>query len=317
MLIKTVAIAIFSAASALLFSLLFNNFINLGDLPSLLFLVAATIVFLAVFLLQSLLLDNFSVNLGISVLDVVLMTVIFFSHLSIIMIAASIGVICALISAYYLARLELKNNLEIRFFKIGNNLMRVASSALAIFGIIVYLSLLNLQDPAAARKAVTALVKPAEPITAAYIPGFKVTNSLIEVSRKLIPEELQSAPQATQEEFVRQSSTRLSETIGGFLKVLVRPGDSVVDIVYQATIAKFLKLSSLAKNLVLVGAGLLSFFFVKFFLIFINWLAIMLAFGAYQLLWGAGFFKVEIETKTKKTIVLSEAESGTSAPASL
>lgn len=304
--VKTASIAICSVGTALLFSFLLKNFINSGALLSLVFLILGTVLFLAVFFLQSLLLNNFSINLGIAIVDGVLMIGVFFNSISILILAAGIFVIGSMLTAYYAAQLELKNNLDIRFFKIGNNLTRIVSSGLAIFGIIVYLSLLNLKDPAEAKKALSVVIKPSEPITAAYIPGFTIDHSLTEVAAKLLPAELKLAPLSQKQAFIQASAERLSGTIGGFLKVPVRVSDSLVDIFYKATVAKFLQFSSLVQTLILIGVGLLSFFFIKFFLFFINWIAIILAFGGYQLLWGAQFFKVKMESKTKKTIVLEE-----------
>lgn len=305
-MIKTVGIAVFSAVSALVFGLLFKNFLSAGNLASLLLLALGMAVFSAIFLIQSLLLNNFSVNLGIASVDGILITAVFWNSLSILMVLAGVGIIGTLIAAYYGAQLELKNNLDIRFFKIGNNLLRYVSSALAIFAIIAYLSLLNLKDPVAAKKALSAVIKPAEPIAAAYIPGFTVDNSLIEVARKLMPADVRASSQAAQNDFIQNSSQRLSDVIGGFTKTAVRTTDSVSDIFYKATVVKFLKFAPLVQKLVLIGAGLFTFFLVKFFLIFVNWAAILLAFGIYQLLWGSGFFKIELESKTKKVIVLEE-----------
>ena len=54
-LIKIISIAAASAVGALLFGLVFKNFINSGTLSALIFTVLAAVVFMAVFVIQSLL----------------------------------------------------------------------------------------------------------------------------------------------------------------------------------------------------------------------------------------------------------------------
>lgn len=307
-LAKTISIAVASAISALIFGLVFKGFIGAGTLLSLVFLLLAIIVFQAVFLIQSLLINNFLVNLGIVAFDSVLIMAVFFNQLSFLMLFAGLSIIGFLIVAYYNAQLELKNNLEVRFFKISNHVMRYASSALAIFAIISYLSLLNLEDPASARRALAIAVKPSEPIIAAYIPGYKATDSLVQIAAKIMPPDVKISSQAVQNNFIEQSSIRLSQVIGGYINSPVSPRDNTLDIAYKATVAKLLKFSPTVQGLILFGAGILIFFVVKVFLIVVNWAATFLAFGIYQLLWGSGFFKIEMQSKTKKVIVLESTQ---------
>jgi hypothetical protein len=233
---------------------------------------------------------------------------VFFNQLSFLMLFAGLGIIGFLIAAYYNAQLELKNNLEVRFFKISNYVMRYASSALAIFAIISYLSLLDLEDPASARRALAIAIKPSEPIISAYIPGYKATDSLVQIAAKIMPPDVRVSSQAVQNNFIEQSSIRLSLVIGGYINSPVSPRDNTLDIAYKATVAKLLKYSPTVQGLILFGVGLLIFFVVKIFLIVINWIATFLAFGIYQLLWGAGFFKIEMQSKTKKVIVLESTQ---------
>lgn len=305
-LIKTISLGVASAAFALIFALFFKSFLSLGGLTALIFLVLATVLFLAVFLIQTLLLDGFSTNAAIVLADCVLIALIFIGNFSFLILVSILAMGGLLLTGYHAARLELKNNLDIRFFKTSGYVLKYASSALAIFAVTTYIALLNLEDPQAAKAALEAIIKPVEPITAAYIPGFKITDPLTEISRKIMPAEVQSASPAKQSDFIKASSDRLADAIGGFVKTIISTKDSIVDVTYKATIAKLLKLTPFMRNLILAGAGLVSFFTLKFLLIFIDWLAILVGFGIYNLLWGAEFFKVELQSKTQKVIVLHD-----------
>ena len=309
LIIKTIALAVASVISALIYGIILRSFLNAGSWGLLGLLVAAIIIFMAAVLMQSFFINNFLISLAIFAADAIIIMAVFADKLSILMLLAGLGMIALFSSAYYGAKLELKNNLDIRFFKVSHGVMRAASSALAIFAIATYLSVLNLRDPQEAREALAVALKPIEPITAAYIPNFKSTDTLVSIASKIMPEDVRLSSQANQREFIAQSSARLSAVIAGYIKVAVSPNDSVLDIVYRATVAKLLKLSPTLQLISLLGVGFAAFFVIKFFLIFINWVAITLAFGIYQLLWSAEFFKISFESKTKKVIILdSEAK---------
>lgn len=267
-------------------------------------LALATIIFMAAVLMQSFFVNNFLISAGVFAADAIIIMAVFADKLSILMILAGLGMIVLLSSAYYAAKLELKNNLDIRFFKVSHGIMKAASSALAIFAIATYLSVLDFRDPQEARDALAVALKPIEPITAAYIPNFKATDTLVSISSKIMPEDIRLSSQATQRDFIAQSSSRLSLAIGGYIKATVSPNDSILDIAYKGTVAKLLKLSPTLQILSLIGVGLFAFFVIKFFLIFINWIAIIISFGIYQILWNARFFRVSLESKTKKVITL-------------
>lgn len=303
-LIKTISLAVVSAVFALIFGLFFKSFINLGGLSAAVFLLVTTTLFLAVFLIQTLLLDSFLVNLIITAIDAALIAIVFIGNFPILILAAAAVMAILLLAGYYAARLELKNNLDIRFFKTAGYVMKYASSALAIFAVITYLALLNLEDATAAKRVLASVIKPIEPITGAYIPGFTIDDPLTEISRKIMPNEIKSASSAVQTEFIRASSVRLAGAIEGFIKVSVVSSDSILDVFYKSTVAKLLKMGTFARNLILAGAGLLAFFMLKFLLVFVDWLATAIGFGIYRLLLGAEFFHIELQSKTKKTIVL-------------
>lgn len=303
-LIKTISLGMASAAFALIFSLFFKSFLSLGGLMALVFLVLATVLFLAVFLIQTFLLEGFSVNAAMVLIDCAFITLVFIGNISLLILSSALVMGGLLLSGYYAARLELKNNLDIRFFKISSYTLKYASSALAIFAVTAYISLLNLENPQSAKSALAAIIKPVEPITAVYIPGFKITDPLTEISRKIMPAEVQSASPATQLDFIKASSDRLAAAIGGFVSAAISTKDSILDVTYKATVAKLLKLTPLMRNLILAGAGLISFFTLKFLLTFIDWFAMLVGFGIYNLLWGAEFFKIEIQSKAQKVITL-------------
>ena len=126
-----------------------------------------------------------------------------------------------------------------------------------------------------------------------------------------MPDNVKAASPAVQAEFIKASSDRLADAIGGFVNAVVAPSDSILSVVYKSTIAKLLKLTDFTRNLVLAGAGLIAFFMLKFLLIFVDWLATIVGFGIYQLLWGAQFFTVELQSRTQKVIVLSKEKTET------
>ncbi|MBI2024602.1 MAG: hypothetical protein HYT03_00730 [Candidatus Harrisonbacteria bacterium] len=302
--LKTIILGAVSIIAAIIFGLAFRNFVADGSLISLIFLALAGALFLSIFLIQTLLLDIFFPKFLIIIFSAIAVGVSSGAPFSTVSITAMSIFSILLLWGYYRGRLELKNSLEIKFTKTGLAILGPASSAIALFAIIAYLGSFNLSDPTSVKETLSIIIKPAEPIAAGYIPGFSIQKSITEIAAALLPEELANASQATKNEFISESASRLSEVFGNLTGVPAKTSDSLLDIFYRATVGRLLALTPFARNLTLIGVGFLIFLMAKFLLIIINWLAIALAVLLYQLLLAMNFCRIELQSKSKTVIVL-------------
>ena len=303
-LVKNLTLGLAATLTAGVFGYLFANFIATGTLTSLISALVAGVFFLAAFLIQVLLSKNRGLTAVFVVASVLAMSAFFLGHFSLVLIAAVGIALVMFFLAYHNGQSELENNLDLRFIRASRVVMGLATMALAIFASFAYFASFDLKDPVAAKKNLEVLVRPVEPIISGYIPGFTARSSLIQIASRLIPEELRLASQETQNAFVQEFSTGLSQTLSNTFGVRVSPGDSVIDILYNGTIGRILSLSALAQSLVLIGVALAFFFLIKFALFFVDWLAVLLAWAVFKILLAARFFRFDLQNVPKKVIML-------------
>ncbi|TSC89259.1 MAG: hypothetical protein G01um10143_640 [Parcubacteria group bacterium Gr01-1014_3] len=289
---------------ALIFSYAAGNLLSIGSFSSAFWTFIASVLFLSAFVIQVLLVDNFLISAGMIVAQVAAMTIFLGGSLSLVMFAAILIAIALLISAYYNGRLEVKNNLEIRFFKTGQVILRGASSAIAIFVIVAFISILDFEDPAAAKQHIGIAIRPLEPIASAYIPKFSIENSLTDISLKLLPKEADSIAPGARQLIVQEAAQRVAEVIGNFTGLKIRPADTITDILYDLTLGRLSNLPPILRTVFLVFGGFLIFLLIKFLLIFVNWLALGLGWLLYQALFNLGFFKIQTQSVEKYVISL-------------
>ena len=218
---------------------------------------------MAIFLMMTLLLDSVWPVVGAVLLNLVLIAVVGSFRPSLMLAGALVLAFLWMVQAYYGGRSELKNNLEIHFWQNGRAVISKASSALALFAVVLYLTTFNFNNPAVIKGYFVAMIQPIEPIMATYFPVPGVSNII---------------QQAT---------------------------DKSVNIFYDATVGRFLQLPDILQKVILFVVGIIIFLFIKFSLALVNWPATYLAYGLYRLLLKFGFFKIELQNRPQKVIVLT------------
>jgi len=303
-LVKKISLGVLGCLAALVFGYFFANFIAVPETGSFVAVFLSSAIFLSVFLLQVTLATDLWLSPLFIVIEMIGISLFFLGSFSIVLLIGIIIGIGFLIAANYSGVSEVKNNLEIHFYRNSRIVMAFATMALALFASFAYVGSFDLKDPAAARKNLEVILRPTEPLVSRYVPNFSSLSTIKEIAAAILPAELKLAPADQRAEAIFQISTRLAESFSGFAGIPVIPNDRIIDIAYRATIGRILGLSPLAQTSVLVGLGVLFFFFIKFILFFVDLAAVGLSYGFYHLLKAFGFFRIEMQNVAKRVIVL-------------
>ncbi len=301
---KALLITSFPVLSALLFGVFFKSFINSAHLGIFAATVAAGLVFLATLIVFNILESSWITAVICFALATLAMTAPFMTNISMILLAGSATFFVLLAFSHRQTQFATQNNLKVKFWRIAHASANFASSGVAIFAILAYLSSFNFSDPSSLKKTLEVAIKPMEPIFSQYIPNFTIRNTIAQIAANLLPDDLQLAPAEVKSQVIQQASERLTIVLGKYIKIPVAAGDKVIDVVYKATLGKILNYSPLVRNLILLAAGFIIFLLLKFILIFINWLAIALAFGIYRLLLSLEFFEIQLQSIDKEVIII-------------
>jgi len=193
---------------------------------------------------------------------------------------------------------EMNNAFKLHFYKIAMPAAARASTALALFLAVIYVGSINLKDPTASKRVLENVFKPAEPIIARIIPGFKFNDTLGGILTKSSPVKPEAPGTITAQ--VNQMIDTLEKAIG----VRAAQADQIIDILYKATIGRLLTLSKNMQTLILLGVGLLLFLTVKGLLFIVNWVVLLIVYIAMKVLQATGFYKISLENRSKEVVVL-------------
>lgn len=272
-LIKVAALGLISVAAAFLFGYGLNNFLASGGLITLLFVPAAAIFFLTLFLFQILFIKSISIVAVITFVESLFILIAFYYSFSLWLILGLLLFFILLISAYQQGVAEIKNSFKIRFFHFSQPALSRASTAIAVLVTLVYLSGLNLQDPAAIKNSVSGLIKPMEPIIA------RMSGQII--------------------------SGLMPKNIGlPFKPSQLFSSGEFIEFISQSVGATTAALPPVYKNLILFAIGLAVFLTIKGLFKILNYLVSLAAFVIFQFLRAVGFFHITLESRSKEVLIL-------------
>ncbi len=290
--------------SAVLFGFLLKNFTNAASLPALLIASVAGLILLSLIIVFNILVADFRLAATGLFLCVLTSAIPFFGHSTVILFSGIALNFSILMYAYQNTRRNIRNSLTVQFWHTAHSVIGYASSGIGIFAILAYIALFNFSDPTSLKKTLEIAVRPLEPLFAQYIPNFSFRDPLEQIAARLLPDDLKLAPPEIKSQLIQQATSRLIGTLSGYIKIPIQAGDKIIDILYKSTIGKILNYSPLVRNLILVAAGLLIFLLLKFFLIFANWLGVLLAFVIYNALLKIKFFEIQLQSINKEVIVI-------------
>ncbi len=287
-----------------LFSFLLRGFTNSPHLGNFIVASVAGLAFLGILSVFNILSENrFAALTGFVISALALSAGFFNSNLWVSGAGAFIAMV-VFFWAYQEVRQDLKNNLTIRFWRVAHRSAGYASSGLAIFSIMAYLSLFNFSDPDSLRKTLEVAIKPLEPIFASYIPNFTIRSTITQLATGLLPDDIKILPVELKNQAIAQATDRIVVLLGNYVKTPIRAGDRMIDIVYRATLGKLLDYSPIARTVVMILVGVIIYFLLKFLLIFANWISAGISYLLFAGLKRIGFFEIQLQQIDKEVIVI-------------
>ncbi len=167
--IKMLSFSAVLTASALFFGYALSAFDQARNLNSLIPLLIAAVVFLALFILQSLIVKNFLFAGGLCFVETVAMIIPFLNKFSLLLAAAAVVVFLLLLNAIFSNQQQFKNILKFHFFTVGGQFIARASVALILLGVIIYAGSFSFKD------VVDLLLKSNQPavqgLISQFVPG--------------------------------------------------------------------------------------------------------------------------------------------------
>ncbi|MEE8131638.1 MAG: hypothetical protein V3T98_01180 [Candidatus Paceibacterota bacterium] len=316
-MIKIGALAAVGIISFFLFGFFLKLFIVEKAANSFIFLIAAAVGFLIVFLLQIFFIKTLWRANFIIFLETLGLAAGFYDKISSTLLITVLVVFLILLWANYSGRREFHNMLKLRFFRISKIVFPKVIMGLALFASVIYYNLSGLGEFAAAgeskeifisQSSFEKIIAPASGIIQKLniMPEFDFSSSIREIAERQIKEnpQIQMLPASIKEQAINKAADEIEKQISDLIGVPVKTESSISQTLYQAMVDKFNKMSQNVKNAILIGIAAVIFLTIEGIAWPIRWIVAVLAWLVYEILLAAGFATVVLEGKSREMVIL-------------
>lgn len=308
---KFTALLILGTGFAFSFVWFLELFLKSGDWNHLIFSAISAILFLIVYLFQSLFIKINGRLAFMVFIESLAMTAVFINRLFLLLPLVLI-IFLVLYSGNYSGKKDLENRLKINFRGISKIVLPKGIVVIALmFSVIIPFSLRSDAQkfplPPGVFKEIFSITNP---IIQKFLPGVDLSLSLEEIAKTTAEEKIsrisgtQNLPKAAKQQIINQSLNDFYKKISDFIGTQINPKQSVSDSLYGAIKEKFFKLSESAKDLIFILIGVLILASIESVALPIRLFVSFLAFMAYKILLALNFFRISFEDRTKEVILI-------------
>ncbi len=299
MSLKLTVFLFFPVLVALVFGFVFLGF-NIGKGLFLLpVAIAFSFIFLALFLIQSMVITTFLEALSVIIIESAALTapILLVGNFNYAVYVGFASLLLFLSWGYYSGQQELKNSVNINFFKIRKLVLRKAIIGMTLFSVLIYVSFLNLETLKVSKNAFDYFARPIEYSGRIFLPNFSADMTVGEFLTGLVKKDL--APEE-KNQIVIDAAIKISE----FTKFNIGLQHRLGDTIYQILNFQLRRLPTDKKTPVLMSIGAVLFLFVTGFGLLFNWIIGLIGYGLYQLLLTYGFVKITYQSKEIEVLKL-------------
>ncbi|MEK7115016.1 MAG: hypothetical protein AAB847_01510 [Patescibacteria group bacterium] len=299
MSLKLVVFLFFPVLIALIFGFVFVGF-NIGKgLILLPISLAVGFIFLALFLIQCLIISASLEALAVIIIESAAMVapILLVGNFNYAVYIGFASLLLFLIWGYYSGQQELQNSINIQFFRLRKPVLRKAIIGMTLFSVLVYVSFLDLEKLIVSKNAFEYFVRPIEYSGRIFLSNFSANMTIGEfltslAEKNLSPEEKNLV--------VINTIAKLTEWTKFNIGIQHRLGDTI----YQIINFQLHRLPADRQTPVLIGIGATLFLFITGFGLLFSWIIGLISYGLYQLLLTYGFIIITYQNKQIEALKL-------------
>lgn len=287
-------ISILGAAALLLaivFGYTFSVFTTGASYFYLLTASVAALLFLVVFLLQTILVSDHKTVALLIFLETLGMSLPLLRRPSIWLLPVSLTVFLLLYWSYLGGRYGLTNMLKISFIKLRYYVLTIAAAAIVLFMVSNYLILFG-QQPSVSEKAVNFIARPLLPLIGRFLPDFSFDKSVAAVfelvTYRVYEKEINQLPLPEQSQFIKSTVLELKKSVDKATDIRLGLDENIIAASHRVINALLARSLERLRGTALFVFGLLLFLVVSSGTYFINLLVSFLAWLIFKLLLAKG-----------------------------
>lgn len=312
-LLKTIIIAgagVLSSAAFGYFSSRYFDSASAGG--SFWYLVVASVLFSALFILQTIFIKSPAIINLAYLLEGLAMSAFFLNKFSLSVLGAFAGLVLFFGLAISRGRAEMENQMKVKFFRIESHILPHFFTGLALFIAIIYANSLDLGGAGISKTAVQSLFKPSEPLIQNLVVknfSFNMTMyqfvdaTLIKQLASQLGAQIDSIPASTRVQAVNDSLKALQQK-GAEYGIGFKSADTVLDVVYNYILGLTKNIPRSFQPAIQAGLILIIFLAIKGVAVFVRWIAAPISYVLYELTLTFGFARITLESRAREIIIL-------------
>lgn len=307
---KIIILSVFGTVAFFSFGLFLKLFFSNGNFNFLLISIFSALIFLVVFLLQSLFIKNFSNAALVVLFECLGLFAGFYDRIfNPMIIGSAVFVLFILFLANQSGRSETRNAIKISFRKIGKATLPKAIAIIVLFSSIVYVSA-NEKGFFISQSNFEKILLPAAAIIKRIYPAIDLSLPIKELSVDLANEEVgklpnfELLPKSERAKIVNQSAKEMEDTISSFFGGEINSTLNIYQVSYGFAAKKFNEFSKETQSMILIGVAFMIFLTLEGLAWPFRLIITFLAYIIYEILLATEFATVSLEGISKETIVL-------------
>lgn len=301
-------------AAGILSSLAFGYFLRLFLVGrnQLIIMAATLVLFLIIFILQTLFLKGGKIIHSLAALESVGIVIFFLDYFSFYFLLALASLAGFFALAVYRGRVEIDNQMKAHFFRIEKKVLAQVFTGISLLISLMYVEIAGLGNLGITQKQIDNLLRPAEPIARnLLIENFSFNMTVYQFAEATVIDQLASqlgvpinlVPAAAKSAAVNQSLNALREQAAGY-GINFRNSDTLSQVVYNYIIGQIKKIPSGFRFAIPIGIVLIIFLTIKGLGTIVRLLVSFPAYLVYELLILTGFARVALESRSREIIIL-------------
>ena len=307
---KIAAVGAAGLISALVFGYFLRLFLGGGNqLPV---LVAALVLFLIVFVLQTLFLKGAFIVNSLMALESAGIMIFFLDRFSWYWLLALASLLGFFWLAVHRGRVEIDNQMQVHFFRVEKKVLAQVFTGISLLISLMYAEISGLGNLGITQKQIDNILRPAEPVVQSLLlENFSFNMTVYQFTEASVIDKLagqlgapiNSVPAAVKSAAVNKSLDGLRGQAAGY-GINFRNSDTISQVVYNYIIGLIKKIPSRFQFVVPIGVVLIIFLTVKGLGTIIRLLVSFPAYLVYKLLLLTGFARLSLESRSGEIIIL-------------
>jgi len=300
---KTILIVLISALLALAYGYFYSQFTLAANYLALLAALMMGVVYLALFLVKSLVIENRSWIIKSIIVDVLMISAFFWKTAPAAWLVLGLALTMLLFFvADWRGKQELDNMIKIRFRELKLTVISTAFLSLVFISLFLYISVLDFNQIKLSRAPFDYAVRSSESLVQKVLPTFSTKLNFGELLKMAISKARPDLPPENSDALI----TDLTDKIERSTNTVINLQENALDVIYNL-INNFL--NKIPQNLrlpVIIAFALVMFFIINGGAFIFIWLISLLAWLIYKLMLTTNFAHITLERSQKETVSLEE-----------